>query len=209
MNRSSVMKWYDICFLFSITRHMSVLIIRRVNIFRWYVVNIQVVKNVANVRPCRELARRTAQTYRLLFAIAQTENYVADLGTAVFKIACELVERLTREANVKWYLSLSLVFHKATLTDVVTDPPVYSQTKTITSTSTQPIELQLKVSLRRLWQKIDTFEENGSGWVVDRLTELDLHLVSYDPLCAGIYCAGIYAVCCAEQSQHQRRRLVS
>ena len=43
----------------------------------------------------------------------------------------------------------------------------------------------MKIALRRLWQEIDTFEENGSGWVVDRLIEIDLHVVSHDPLRAG------------------------
>ena len=130
-----------------------------------------------------------AQTHRLSFAATRNEHYVADLTTAVLKLARELIERLTREANVKWYLSLSLVFHKATRIDVVTDPPVYFQTEPVASTSTKPIELQLKIALRRLWQNIDNYEENGSGWVVDSLRELDLHVVSYDPLRAGIYLA--------------------
>ena len=45
--------------------------------------------------------------------------------------------------------------------------------------------MQLKIALRRLWQEIDTFEENGSGWVVDHLVQLDLHVVSHDPLRAS------------------------
>ena len=128
-----------------------------------------------------------AQAYRLPFATARLENYVADLGTAVLKLARELIERLTRGANLKWYLSLSLVFHKATRTDVTTDPPVYFRTEPVASTSSNSIELQLKVALRHLWQDNDTYEENGSGWVVDHLRELDLHVVSYDPLRASSY----------------------
>ena len=129
----------------------------------------------------------SAQTHRLRFATERPENYVSDLGTAVLKLAHELIERLTRDANVKWYLSLSLVFHKATHTDVITDPPVYFRTEPMASTSAQPIALQLKIALRRLWQEIDSYEENGSGWIVDHLRELDLHVVSYDPLRVGIY----------------------
>ena len=72
-----------------------------------------------------------AQTYRLPFATARLENYVADLGTAVLKLARELIERLTRDANLKWYLSLTLVFHKATRTDVITDPSVYFRTEPV------------------------------------------------------------------------------
>ena len=51
--------------------------------------------------------------------------------------------------------------------------------------SANPVELQLQIALRRLWQEVDSFEENGSGWVVDHLVQLDLHVVSHDPLRAG------------------------
>ena len=51
--------------------------------------------------------------------------------------------------------------------------------------SADPVELQLKVALRRLWQEIDTFEEGGSGWIVNHLVQLDLHVVSHDPLRAS------------------------
>lgn len=53
--------------------------------------------------------------------------------------------------------------------------------------SANPLELQLKIALRRLWQEIDTYEELGSGWVLDHLVKLDLHVVSYDPLRAGCH----------------------
>jgi len=129
----------------------------------------------------------SAQTHRLRFATERAENYVSDLGTAILKLARELIERLTRDGNVKWYLSLSIVFHKATDTNTITDPPVHFLTEPIASTSAQPLELQLRIALRRLWQEIDTYEENGSGWVVDHLRELDVHVVSYDPLRAGVY----------------------
>ena len=48
-----------------------------------------------------------------------------------------------------------------------------------------PIELKLKIALRRLWQDIDTFELNGSGWIVNHLVQLDIHTVSHDPLRAS------------------------
>ena len=108
----------------------------------------------------------SAQTHRLRFATERYENYVSDLGAAVLTRAHELIEQLTRDANVKWYLTLSLVFHKASQPDVVTDPPVYFRTEPVASTSANPLMLQLKIALRRLWQEIDTYEENGPGWVV-------------------------------------------
>ena len=130
----------------------------------------------------------SARTYRLPFTEdAPGEEFVADLGNAVLVTARTLIEQLAGEANIKWYASLTLVFHKATQPNVVTEPPVYFRTEPVASTSSNPLELQLKVALRRLWHQIDRYEANGSGWVVDRLRELDVHVVSYDPLRAGIY----------------------
>jgi len=146
------------------------------------------------VRRDREFTRvetsvnNSARTYRLPFSEdAPGEDFVADLKSAVLDKSRELLERLSREANIKWYISLSLVFRKTARPDVITDPPVYFQTEPIQSTSATPLELQLQIALRRLSHKIDKYETNGSGWVVDYLRELDLHIVSYDPLGAGIH----------------------
>ena len=130
----------------------------------------------------------SARTYRLPFTEdAPGQEFVADLGNAVLVTARTLIEQLAGEASIKWYASLTLVFHKATQPNVVTEPPVYFRTEPVALTSSNPLELQLKVALRRLWHQIDRYESNGSGWVVDRLRELDVHVVSYDPLRAGIY----------------------
>jgi len=129
-----------------------------------------------------------ARTYRLTFSKDMPgEDFVADLSSAVLVNAHERLEQLSREANIKWYTSLSLVFHKAARPDMITDPPVYFRTEPVQSTSATPLALQLKIALRRLWHKIDRYEANGSGRVIDHLRELDLHIVSYDPLGAGIY----------------------
>ena len=57
----------------------------------------------------------------------------------------------------------------------------------MTSTSGDPLELQLKVALRRLWHEIDTFEQNGSGWILNYIHDLNLHVYVYDPLKAGAH----------------------
>ena len=129
----------------------------------------------------------SAQTYRLAFSRTRNEDYVAVLGAGVMSSARAQIERLSSERNLKWYLTLSMVFHRAARPDILTEPPVYFRTEPVASTSSNPIELQLKVALRRLWQEIDTYEENGSGWVLDHLIELDLHVVAYDPLRAGAH----------------------
>ena len=81
-----------------------------------------------------------AQTYRLPFNATLNEEYVADLNSAVMWSAREQIQQLAREKNVKWYLTLSLVFHQATRPDVLTDPPIYFRTEPMSSSSCKYIQ---------------------------------------------------------------------
>ena len=63
------------------------------------------------------------------------EEYVSELTSAVLVSARDQIEQLSRERNVKWYLTLSLVFHRASRPDILTDPPIYFRTEPMSSTS--------------------------------------------------------------------------
>ena len=76
-----------------------------------------------------------AQTYRLPFTSTANEEYVSELTSAVLVSARDQIEQLSRERNVKWYLTLSLVFHRASRPDILTDPPIYFRTEPMSSTS--------------------------------------------------------------------------
>ena len=76
-----------------------------------------------------------AQTYRLPLTSAVNEEYVTELTSAVLSSSRDQIEQLSRERNLKWYLTLSLVFHRASRPDVRTDPPIYFRTEPMSSTS--------------------------------------------------------------------------
>lgn len=76
-----------------------------------------------------------AQTYRLPLSSTVNEEYVAELTSAVLVSSREQIEQLSRERNIKWYLTLSLVFHRASRPDVLTDPSIYFRTEPVSSTS--------------------------------------------------------------------------
>ena len=102
----------------------------------------------------------TAQILRL--PLNSSENYVADLHRAVITDAREQVLEQSSEGNIKWYLTLGVRFRRAIDMEQVTDPPIIFRTEPVTSTSSNPIALQLQIALRQLWQDIDTFEQNGN-----------------------------------------------
>ena len=76
-----------------------------------------------------------AQTYRLPLASSVNEEYVTELTLAVLGSSRKQIELLSRERNVKWYLTLSLVFHRASRPDILTDPPVCFRTEPMSLTS--------------------------------------------------------------------------
>ena len=90
-----------------------------------------------------------------------SENYVVDLHQAVTTDAKMQLLESSSKGNIKWYLKLGVRFHRAINVEQVTDPPIYFSTEPVTSTSDNPLELQLLIALRQLWQDVDIFEQNG------------------------------------------------
>ena len=122
------------------------------------------------------------KTYRIGFP-ETADDQVSQLRSAVLSNARNLLNEI--KSNIKWQFDISVVFVKAANPNVVTEKPIFFFTEPVTSTSGDPLELQLKIALRRLWHQIDTFERNGSGWVLDHVVDLNLHIHTYDPLRAG------------------------
>ena len=122
------------------------------------------------------------KTYRVQFP-ENTDDQVAQLRSAVLSNARNLLS--TIESNIKWQMDISVVFVKAANPNIVTEKPIFFLTEPVASTSGDPLDLQLKIALRSLWHQIDTFERNGSGWVLDHVVDLNLHVYFYDPLRAG------------------------
>ena len=75
------------------------------------------------------------QTYRLPFNSTHNEEYIADLNSAVLWSARKQIQQFAWERNIKWYLTLSLVFYRASRPDVLTDLPIYFRTEPVSSTS--------------------------------------------------------------------------
>ena len=90
-----------------------------------------------------------------------SENYVVDLHQAVTTDAKMQLLESSSKGNIKWYLKLGVRFHRAIDVEQVTDPPIYFSTEPVASTSANPLELQLLIALRQLWQDVDIFEQNG------------------------------------------------
>ena len=89
--------------------------------------------------------------------------------------------------NVKYYITCKFVFEKADRPGVYTDPPIYVSTEPIATTRSRPIEDILRHKYEELVEKIETFVQNGSGWILKEILDVDLRIVTYDPTRASSY----------------------
>ena len=72
-------------------------------------------------------------------------------------------------------------FRKAASSDVITNPPVVLHTEPEMGLRGTNYEQKLNEAFEEMIGKIDTFERNGSGWIVDKFLQLDINIVTYTP----------------------------
>ena len=101
----------------------------------------------------------------------QLEQSVADLNEAVTQDAYQLLQNLQhREGKLfKWYLTLEVTFRQAKNPNIITDPPAYFNTREHYLGNTEEV---LKNEMKVLVEKIDSYEQSGSGWIVDNFISL-------------------------------------
>ena len=109
-----------------------------------------------------------------------SENYVVDLHQAVITDAKMQLLESSSKGNIKWYLKLGVRFHRAINVEQVTDPPIYFSTEPVASTSANPLELQLLIALRQLWQDVDIFEQNGN---YNKILRFEDHVILHSRIC--------------------------
>ena len=97
----------------------------------------------------------------------------------------QMENRINEE--VKFYLSLHVNFHLSTDVAFLTDPPAVLSTDTIEVYDSCDVHDELNSTYENLVSVIEDFQQRGSGWILDKLIALDLHLLEFDPLRATSY----------------------
>ena len=93
-----------------------------------------------------------------------------------------------QQNNVKYYITCKFIFEKAHRPGVRTDPPIYLSTDPVAMTRSHHIEEILRQKYEELFEKIETFVQNGcSGWILKEILDIALRIVKYDPTCASSY----------------------
>ena len=94
---------------------------------------------------------------------------------------------LERKRALKIVVALHVTFHQATDPTFLSEPPPVFKSSPLEILAATDIDEVLQSIYDQLLKKIDDFESRGSGWILHKLSRLDLHTYIYDPLRASTY----------------------
>ena len=84
---------------------------------------------------------------------------------------------LSRELNnVKFIVTVTCIFEKALRPGVYSDPPVFFKTSRIATTHPQPIESILQDMYEDVWEQINGYIHNGSGWISCEVLNVEMQV---------------------------------
>ncbi|XP_066931708.1 uncharacterized protein [Clytia hemisphaerica] len=138
--------------------------------------------NNNNIRLVQTSINRMVKIYR--------RKVQANRGNIIPTIADlrEFLDVIRSNHSIKFYFSVKLLYHQAKDPSHITNPPVIHTSNVYTFLDDDTmIPEQIESALKRIIDKIEAYERNGSGWVVDQLLSIDLAAVKYDPLNASSY----------------------
>ena len=93
-----------------------------------------------------------------------------------------LLNHLREHNQFNFTMAIHVVFQKACIPEVKTVPPVVLHTAPYTVWPVSDIDGSLGNAAEELFEKIEEYEGNGSGWVIDYLERLDTTISSmYNP----------------------------
>ena len=131
----------------------------------------------------------TVNEYRLNLEDEQqnASNVLHVLKESTFQMENRINEEVVKKRAVKFSLSLHVNFHLSTDVTFLTNPLADLSTDTIEVYDSSDIHDVLNSIYENLVSAIEEFQQRGSGWILDKLLSLDLHLLEFDPLRATPY----------------------
>ena len=121
----------------------------------------------------------TVNEYRL--------NLEVVLKESTFQEENRINEEVVKKRAVQFYLSLRVNFYLTTDVTLLTDPPAVLSTDTIEVYDSSDVHDAVNSAYDNLASAIEDFQQRRSGWILDKLVALDLHLLEFEPLRATSY----------------------
>lgn len=115
------------------------------------------------------------------FIGASNEDVITTLVNLKSKILDEVLSFLHERHGVKWYIAVTVDFHKFVNDEELTQQPTF-HSKTRTLLPSNDVSEQYNEAVGFILENISLFVRDGSGWIFDKVVNIDLHMVRYKPL---------------------------
>ena len=109
------------------------------------------------------------------------------LKDSVLAMKHRINEELTKKNALKFYISLHANFNLASDESFMTEPAIVLSSDAVEIYRPDNLEEVLDVTFTNLVALIENFQQRESGWVLDKLMKLDLHVLEFDPLRSSSY----------------------
>lgn len=114
-------------------------------------------------------------------------NVMNVLKSSMFEFKEKILLELEKKNAIKLYFSLHANFHLNSDPSFLTEPSIVLNTDVEEAFRSNNLDELLENTYDNLESVIEKFQLRGSGWVLDRLIRLDLHILEYNPLRATSY----------------------
>ena len=126
----------------------------------------------------------TLVDYRVNITEEEQSDIFELLKDAVLQLRSKISVELGKKNAIKFYVSLYADFHIGSDTTFKTDPPAVLNTPASAVYESGNIDEMLDNTYDSLVKSIEDFHLTRSGWVLEKLLKLDLHILELNPLSA-------------------------
>ena len=94
---------------------------------------------------------------------------------------------LDTHKGIKWYISVQVKFikHKVDGDDVISEP--YFRSICFTEVNSNDLQTHYEKAIEKIKEAFETFQKEGSGWVLSEVLKMSLYLAKYTPLKGSSY----------------------
>ena len=87
-----------------------------------------------------------------------------------------IAKEIAKQQGIKWYINVQVRFikHKVDQEDVISEP--YFRSSCMTETNSSELQQHYDDAMEKIKAAFATFQKEGSGWVLDQVLHMNLHL---------------------------------
>ena len=108
------------------------------------------------------------------YTVHSTKNIHDELRNILKHDVRDIIQQVRQ--NIKFIITINCIFEKSLRPGIYTNPPVYFKTLPVTTTLDRDLDNILTEMNNDLWSKIENYVQNGSGWCLRQLVNIDLEV---------------------------------